>query len=68
MSDRDDRDDLADLHSDRIATTEARPEGFYWAAGSIRAEIYGNGPIEVALTAKLGVIAADQTGRWVRAS
>jgi hypothetical protein len=25
-----DRDDLTDLHGDRIATTEARLEGFYW--------------------------------------
>jgi hypothetical protein len=25
-----DRDDLTDLHGERIATTEARLEGFYW--------------------------------------
>jgi hypothetical protein len=25
-----DRDDLIDHHGDRIATTEARLEGFYW--------------------------------------
>ena len=25
-----DRDDLTDHHGDRIATTEARLEGFYW--------------------------------------
>ena len=25
-----DRDGLADLHGDRVATTEARLEGFYW--------------------------------------
>ena len=25
-----DRDDHTDLHGDRIATTEARLEGFYW--------------------------------------
>ena len=37
MNDR----DLSDLHSDRIATTEARLEGFYWV-------ILGQNPPEIA--------------------
>jgi hypothetical protein len=31
-----DRDDHTDLHGDRIATTEARLEGFYWGSSSAR--------------------------------
>jgi hypothetical protein len=52
-----DRDDLSDLEGDRIATTEASEEGFYWV-------ILGRNPPEIAYW-KRGATATDWPWRTV---